>query len=170
MLVEVEVERLGDGLGRDLGGVAGENDDMVVGRERGLRNHEGVAGAALLGLPDEVDAGVGEGVADAIGFVADDGKDVAGGNDVGGRGDNVGQQGVAANFLQDFRKLRLQAGAFSGGHDGDGYAGDRGRRSFRRLWVYGFLHSPNYTLSRNCKGEGYGTPAQASGQAAETES
>src|SRR5258708_1794140 len=132
---------------------------MVVGREWGLRNHEGMSGAALLGLEDEIDTGWGEGGADAIGFVAYDGKDVAGGNDVGGRGDDMCQQGFAANFMQDFRKLRLQAGAFAGGHDGDAYAGDRGRRSFRRWWVHGFLHSPNYTLSRNCTGEGYGTPA-----------
>ena len=57
LFVEMEVEQAGDGLGRDLRGVAGENDDVVVGRERRLRDHESVAGAALLGLQDEIDAG-----------------------------------------------------------------------------------------------------------------
>ena len=59
LLVEVEVEHAGDGLRRDLRSVAGENDDVVVGRERGLRDHQSVAGAALVGLQDEVDAGSG---------------------------------------------------------------------------------------------------------------
>ena len=65
VLVEVEVEQAGDGLGGDLRGVAGENDDVIVGGECGLRDHQSVAGAALLGLQDEIDAGMGDGGADA---------------------------------------------------------------------------------------------------------
>src|SRR5258708_36289942 len=101
---------------------------MVVGREWGLRNHEGMSGAALLGLQDEIDTGWGEGGADAIGFVAYDGKDVAGGNDVGGRGDDMCQQGVSANFMQGFWKLRLQAGALCRGPHGEGSTAEQGRR------------------------------------------
>ena len=88
LLVEMEIEQVGDGLGRDLRGVAGENDDVVVGGERRLRDHQSVAGAALLGLQDEIDAGVRDGGADALGFVADDGEDVRWRDDVGGGGDD----------------------------------------------------------------------------------
>ena len=65
-----------DGLGRDLRGVAGKNDNVVVGGERRLRDHESMASAALLGLQDEIDARMGERGTDAVGFVADDGEDV----------------------------------------------------------------------------------------------
>ena len=56
LLVEMEIEQAGDGLRRDLWRVAGENDHVVVGGECGLRDHESVAGAALFGLQDEIDA------------------------------------------------------------------------------------------------------------------
>ena len=84
-LVEVEVEQAGDGLGRDLRSVAGKNDDVVVGGECRLRDHQSVAGAALVGLQDEVDAGMGDDGADALGFVADDDEDVRRGYDVAWR-------------------------------------------------------------------------------------
>ena len=122
LLVQVEVEQTGDGLRRDLRGVAGENDDVVVGGERRLRDHQSVAGAALLRLQDEIYAGGGDGGADAAGFVADDGEDVAGRNYARGGGDDVRQQGLAADFMQHFGKLRLEPRAFAGGHDGDGDA------------------------------------------------
>jgi hypothetical protein len=32
------------------------------------------------------------------------------------------EQRLAADFVQNFRKLRFEPGAFSGGHDGDGDA------------------------------------------------
>ena len=124
LLVEMEVEQLGDGLGRDLRSVAGENDDMVVGGECWLRDHQSVAGAALLGLQNEIDAGVGDGGADAVGLVTDDGEDIAGRNHARGGGDDVRQQRLAADFMQNFRKLRLEPRAFPGGHDGDGDVGD----------------------------------------------
>ena len=91
MLVEVEVQQLGDGLGRDLRGVAGKNDNVVVGRERRLSDHEGVASAALLGLQDEIDAGLGECGTDAVGFVADDGEHIICRHDHRGCGDDMRQ-------------------------------------------------------------------------------
>src|SRR5271155_3033609 len=103
----MEIQQAGYGLGRDLGSVAGENYDVVVGGERRLRDHESVAGAALVGLQDEVDAGVLDDGADALGFVTDDGEDVAGRDNARGGSDDAGQQRLAANFMQNFSKLRL---------------------------------------------------------------
>src|SRR5580693_4916316 len=90
LLVEVEIEQAGDGLRRDLWGIAGENDDVVVGGECGLGDHESVARAALVGLQDEVDTGMRDDRADAFGFVADDDEDVRRRYDTRGRRDNPG--------------------------------------------------------------------------------
>jgi hypothetical protein len=49
-----------------------------VSGEVGFEHLQGVAGAALLGLEDELDAGVGDGGFHAVGFVADDAVDVVG--------------------------------------------------------------------------------------------
>ncbi len=95
---------------------------MVVSREGPAGDHQSMSGAALLGLQDEIDTGWGEGGADAAGLVTDDGEDVARGNDVGSGGDDMCQQRLSTNFMKHFRKLRFQARAFAGGHDGDGYA------------------------------------------------
>ena len=150
----MEVEQGSDGLGRDLRGVAGENDDMVVGGERRLRDHQSVASAALLSLQDEIDAGVGDGGPDTVGFVTDDGEDVVWRDDTRGGRNNVSEQWLAADFMQHFGKLRLEPRAFTGGHDGDGHAGSGGCGNFRRRCVPGFLHSPHYTLSQKSTKEG----------------
>ena len=75
-----------DGFGPDEGDVAGEDEEIFGWRgagelEDGLEHLDGVAGAALLGLQDELDAGVLDGGADAVGFVADDAVDVVGRDD-----------------------------------------------------------------------------------------
>ncbi len=62
--------------------------------EVGFEHLHGVAGAALLGLQDEVDAGGGDGGSDALGFVADDAVDVVGGDDGFGGGDDVEEEGA----------------------------------------------------------------------------
>ena len=108
LLVEMEVEQLGDGLRRDLRSIAGENDHVIVGGERGLRDHQSVAGAALFGLQDEIHAGRRERGADAIGFVADDGEHIARGNDLRGGGDDMRQQRLASDLMQHFRQLRFK--------------------------------------------------------------
>ena len=125
MLGEVEVADGGEGFGADEGDVAGE-DEEVFGKgsagegEVGFEHLEGVAGAALLGLQDELDAGGGDGGADAVGFVADDAVDVVGGDEGFGGGDDVEEEGSAADLVEDFGALGFEPGAFAGGHDGDG--------------------------------------------------
>ncbi len=88
--------------------------------EVGLEHLEGVAGAALLGLEDELDAGGLDGGADAVGFVADDAVDVVGGDDLLCGGDDVKEEGAAADLVEDFGALALEPRAFACGHDGDG--------------------------------------------------
>jgi len=79
-----------------------------------------VAGAALLGLEDELDAGGGDCGADAVGFVADDAVDVVSSHDSFGGGDDVEKEGAAADLVQDFWALTFEPRAFACGHDGDG--------------------------------------------------
>jgi len=143
----LEVEQAGDGLGRNLRSISRENDDVVIGGEGRLRDHQGVACAALRSLQDEIDASVGDGGADTIGFVADDGEDIVRRDYARGGRNDMSQQRLAADFMQHLWKLRLQPRAFAGGHDGDGNAGGRGCGSFRRSYTPGFLHSPHYTSS-----------------------
>ena len=107
VLVEMKVEQVGDRLGSDLRSVAGESDDVVVGGECGLCDHQRVAGAALLGLQDEINPGVGDGVADTAGFVTDDSEDIGGRDYMRSGGDYMREQRFAADFMQHFGKLRL---------------------------------------------------------------
>ena len=88
--------------------------------EVGLEHLHGVAGAALFGLKDELNAGVGDGGADAVGFVADDAVDVVGGNDFFCGCDDVEEEGAASDLVEDFGALTLEPRAFACGHDGDG--------------------------------------------------
>ena len=74
-------------------------------------------------LQHESDAGGCDRGADAVGFVTDDGVDVAGRNYLGGGCDYVRQQGLAADFVQHFGMLGFQPGSFARGQDCDGYAG-----------------------------------------------
>ena len=126
-----------NGFGRDQRGVAGEHDDLVVGRESFAGNHEGVSGAALLGLQDEVDAGMGNRFAHAISLMSDDGEDVSGGHDLGRCGDDVGENWLAADFVENLGVPGFESRSFAGGHDCDGHAGRMGRlrslRCFRHI-------------------------------------
>jgi len=88
--------------------------------EVGFEHLHGVSGAALLGLQDELDASGGDGCTDAVGFVADDAEDMVGGNCDFGGGDDVEEEGAATDLVEDFGAFAFEAGAFSGGHDGDG--------------------------------------------------
>src|ERR1700743_3154707 len=88
--------------------------------EEGFEHLHGVAGAALLGLEDELDTGVFDGGADAVGFVADDAEDVIGGDDVFGGGDDGEEEGAAADLVEYFGALAFEPRAFARGHDGDG--------------------------------------------------
>ena len=129
----MEIAQALNGFGRNQRSVARKNNDVVVGSEGIAGNHQGVTGAALLFLQNEVYPGMLNGLADAIGFVSDDGKDVAGGDDFGGGSDHVCEQGFPADFMKNLRIFRFKACAFAGSHDGDG---DAGRVGFRHLFQY----------------------------------
>ena len=94
-------------------GIAGDG-------EVGLDHLEGVAGAALLFLEDEADAGFFDGGADAVGFVADDAVDVVGRDDGLCCGDDVEEEGSAADLVENFGVFTLEPRALACGHDGDG--------------------------------------------------
>ena len=88
--------------------------------EVGFEHLHGVAGAALLGLEDELDASGGYGGADTVAFVADDAEDVVRGDGGAGGGDDVEQEGASADLVEDFGAFAFEPGAFACGHDGDG--------------------------------------------------
>jgi hypothetical protein len=88
--------------------------------EEGLEHLDGVAGAALLGLEDELDAGVFDGSFYTVGFVADDAEDLVRRDDLLCGGDDVEEEGAASDLVEDFGALAFEAGAFACGHDGDG--------------------------------------------------
>ena len=110
------------GRGGDERSIAGEYEHLIVGREGFAGDHEGVSGAALFGLEDEIYAERSDGFADAFGLVSDDDEDIARGDDLGGGGYDVGEDGFAGDFVEDLRVPGLEARAFAGGHDGDGHA------------------------------------------------
>ena len=125
-LREMEIAQLLDGLRSDERGIAGEHDDQIVRSQRFAGDHQGVSGAALLLLQHESYTGSGHRAADTVGFVSDDGENVAG-RDHSGRGcDYVGQKRFSANLVQYLGMFRLQPGAFACGQDGDRGPGRRG--------------------------------------------
>ena len=75
---------------------------------------------ALLGLEDELDARGGDGGADTVAFVADDAEDVVGLDDGFCGGDDVEEEGAAADLVENFGAFAFEPRAFSCGHDGDG--------------------------------------------------
>jgi hypothetical protein len=79
-----------------------------------------VACAALFRLQDEFDAGVFYGGLHAVGFVADDTEDLVSSHGGFGGGDDVKEEGAAADLVEDFGALAFESGAFACGHDGDG--------------------------------------------------
>jgi len=144
VLGEVELAEAADGLRTDERDVAGEDEQMLGGFVRvegevGLEHLQGVAGAALFGLQDEADAGGFDGGFYAVRLVADDAVDVVGRDDGGGRGDDVREQGAAADLVEDFGAAGLEAGALAGGHDGDCEVVE----CHRRIWSHvgsGWFH------------------------------
>ena len=133
---EMEVEQFRDGFRANERGIAREHDDVIVGRQGFAGGHQGVARAALRLLQDETDTGRGHGFAHAVGLVADDGVDMLGLDDLGGRGDDMGEERLAPDFVQDLGMFRLQARAFARRHNGDRDP----RGGFR-----GLGHSDQYT-------------------------
>lgn len=101
----MKIAQLANGFRSDERSISGEHDDLVVVRQRFARAHERVSGAALWILHYELDAGVLDRLADALGFVTDDCVDVGGGNDLLRGSDHVRQQRLASDLMQDFGKL-----------------------------------------------------------------
>ena len=108
--------------------VAVEDDDQIVGGESLAGDHQRVSGAALFALQHETDAGGGDRVPDAVGFVPDDGIHIGGGNYFGRGRNHVRQQRLAADLMQHLGMLGFQARPFARCQDGDGYAGNAGYR------------------------------------------
>ena len=106
--------------------------------EVGFEHLHGMAGAALLGLEDELDTGGRDGGADAIGLVPDDAVDVVGGNDGFRGGDDVEEESAASDLVEDLGALALEPRAFACGHDGDGetWGGHRPLWSHVRFWTH----------------------------------
>ena len=117
VLGQVEGDECGEGLGGDEGGVAGEDEEVLVACDRVFCALDSMTGAALLGLVDEVDAGCSNGGFDLVGLVTDDGEDAGGRDDLGCGGDDMSEQGFAADFMQDFGAAGFEAGSLAGGHD-----------------------------------------------------
>ena len=124
VLTEMDVVDGGEGLGTDEGDVAGENEQvlwrLVAGEREPCFDHlQSVSGAALLGLQDELDAGVFDGGLYAVGLMADDAVDLVGWNESSGGGDDVEKEGAASDLVKNFGALAFEPRAFACGHDGD---------------------------------------------------
>ena len=121
---EVEVAECLEGGGLDEGDVAREDkkvfrSGLAACDEVLAKLLHGVAGAALLRLQDEVNAGGGCGGTDYLRLVADDAVDLRGGGDGLGCGDDMQQQRLAADLMKDFGTAGLQTRAFARSHDSD---------------------------------------------------
>ena len=108
-----------DGFRLDERDVAGEDQDVCVGGDGGLGALDGVAGAELVLLEDEADAGFGDGGFNLLCLVADDDVDVFRADDFGRGGDDVAEQRTASDGVHDLGPLGLEARAFTRGQDDD---------------------------------------------------
>jgi len=102
-----------------------------------------------FGLQDEVYSGVGEGGADAIGLVADDGEHICRRDDASGGGDDVGEQWLAADFMQHFWQLRFEPRAFAGGMMAMATRARESKRLSRKVrrWISSF--APIYLTGKS---------------------
>jgi hypothetical protein len=82
--------------------------------------HDGVSGAALLSLQNELDAQRLDSGAHLFRLMAHDDIDVFGRNDLLGCFDNMRQQRLACYLMKHFGALGFKPGAFSRRHDYDG--------------------------------------------------
>ena len=73
-MLQMKFRQSANGLRTDQRDIARKDQNVRIGRQRLRRAHQRVAGAALLGLQHKVHAAMGNGLPDALGFVADDGE------------------------------------------------------------------------------------------------
>src|ERR1700733_3376287 len=79
-----------------------------------------MAGAALLFLQDEVDSRCGDSLANAVGFMTDDGIYIRRRNHLRSRRDYVRQQRLPPHLMQDFGVFGFQARPLARRHNRDG--------------------------------------------------
>src|SRR5579863_6069487 len=96
-----------------------------------------MACSALLGLFYESDAGVCDRGADLVSLVADYHYDVARGNQLACRSDDMQQERLAADLMENLGPLRFKARAFARGHNND----HRGRLRYSLCAFHFFTHS-----------------------------
>ena len=117
---EMEVADARYRLRANQGHIAGEHQNILVALHLLARAHNGVAGAALLLLKNEIYAGECHRLLRPLSFVANDGVDPVGGNNLPGGFNHMLKQWLACNDVQNFRMLGLEPRALAGGHDGNG--------------------------------------------------
>ncbi len=143
LLAEMEGAHGLEGGGLDEWDIAGEDEEVfgwgvAGGGDVRFELLEGVARSALLGLEDEGDAGGFDCGADAVGFMANDAVDVVGRRDGPGGCDDVQQEGLTADFVEDFGTAGLEACALARCHDCDSEVGSFHTEiivSWVRAWV-----------------------------------
>src|ERR1035438_577959 len=108
-----------DSFGGDERRVSGENDYLVISRQRFTRDHERVSSAPLVGLQHELHARARDSLAHALGFMADDYEDVVRRDDLGRHSNDMSQNRLATNFMEHLGMLRFKPGALARRHDRD---------------------------------------------------
>ena len=84
---------------------------------------EGVAGSALFGLEDKLNAGERDGCTYTVSLMADDAINVLGWHYRLRGVDYMQQQGLAADLMQDLGPLTFEPRTLTRGHDGNGKSG-----------------------------------------------
>src|SRR5580693_7098436 len=120
----VKVAKLLDSLGTDQGSVPGKYDDLVVSGQSLPRDHQGMSGALLFCLQDEVDSCVGNSLPYKICFMTNDGVYVLGRNNLGCGSDYVRQQRFSADLMQNLGVFGFEARPPARRHNRDGNTGD----------------------------------------------
>ena len=105
--------------GRMSGHVAAEHENAVVCRNGLAGALDGMAGAELLGLVNETNAGGLHGGADYLRLMADDGVDVLNGNDAAGGVDDMREKRPAADLMEDLGALGVEPRSLARRHDED---------------------------------------------------
>ena len=120
----MKIAKLLDGLRSDQRRVPRKHDDLVIGRQSLLCDHERVSRSALLFLQDKVDSSVTDGLTNPIGFMADNGVYILRRNHFRSRSDHMRQQRPSADLMQNFRMFGFQACPFARCHNCDGNTRD----------------------------------------------
>src|ERR1039457_602977 len=113
----MELDHLLNGLSSNEGHVARQNQDAFIADDSRPRTLNRVPGAALFGLFDKLNTCRSHSLADQIGMMANDDKDISRRHDLTGSCDDVTQQRFASDFVQHFWPPRFQPRALARSHD-----------------------------------------------------